>query len=66
MCDTLGIKNEFNSYPNDLENLIHYLRINAKAQSSSTASNIKGSSFTAKKSGFVSGSSKPLLNTIED
>ena len=39
MCDTLGIMSDSNflSYPNDLENLIHFLRINAKAQGSSNA-----------------------------
>ena len=39
MCDTLGIMSDsnFSSYPNDLENLIHFLRINAKAQGSSNA-----------------------------
>lgn len=51
MCDTLGIKSDTNhsTYPNDLENLIHYLRINAKAQGSSNAQSIKGSSFTTGK-----------------
>lgn len=37
------------AYPNDLENLIHYLRINAKAQSASAVSGqgLKTSSFSA-------------------
>jgi hypothetical protein len=64
MCDTLGIMNDhnFSSYPNDLENLIHFLRINAKAQSSSNAQSIKGSSFTAKKTSLYQA---PIVNTIE-
>lgn len=46
-------------YPNDLENLIHYLRVNAKAQGSgstaTTGGGLKGSGFTAfKKSSFTS------------
>lgn len=37
------------AYPNDLENLIHYLRINAKAQSANAVSGqgLKTSSFSA-------------------
>ncbi len=33
ICDNLGITADYaaNSYPNDLESLIHFLRINAKA-----------------------------------
>jgi hypothetical protein len=64
MCDSLGIKNEYSTYPNDLENLIHYLRINAKAQGSSNTSNIKVSSFTAKKSTLTL--TAKTFNTIED
>ena len=32
MCDTLGIINDHtaSNYPNDLENLIHFLRVNSK------------------------------------
>lgn len=50
------------SYPNDLENLIHYLRINAKqgagGGSSSAAVGVKLSSFAAKKAVRVSEESK--------
>jgi len=56
--DTLDIVRDYNasSYPGDLENLNHFLRINARAQgSTSNGLGLKTSSFAAgpKSSGFA-------------
>lgn len=56
--ETLDIMKDNLNYPNDLENLIHFLRINAKAQSGMSAGlGIKSSGFSAaakKTASFVS------------
>jgi hypothetical protein len=50
--ESLDIARDFQSYPADLENIIHYLRVNAK-QGQRTAAAVKASSFAAKKQPLV-------------
>ena len=48
LSEALEIARDNKSYPQDLENIIHFLRLNAK-QGERTAGAVKTSSFTAKK-----------------